>query len=52
MKPILIFGNCHKDQRGLLFYNKDFDLTNIKRMYVLENCSLDLVSAWHCKNIA
>jgi dTDP-4-dehydrorhamnose 3,5-epimerase-like enzyme len=46
MKPILISGNCHKDQRGLLFYNNDFDLTNIKRMYVLENSTLDLIRAW------
>ena len=44
--PSLISGNCHKDPRGLLFYNNDFDLTNIKRMYVIENHSIDFVRAW------
>ena len=46
MKPSLISGNFHKDPRGLLFYNNDFDLTNIKRMYVIENSALDLIRAW------
>ena len=46
MKPSLISGNCHKDSRGLLFYNNDFDLTNIKRMYVVENSSKDVIRAW------
>ena len=46
MEPSLISGNCHKDSRGLLFYNNDFDLTNIKRMYVIENSAVDLIRAW------
>jgi dTDP-4-dehydrorhamnose 3,5-epimerase-like enzyme len=46
MKPTLISGNCHKDQRGQLFYNNDFDTTCIKRMYVIENHSVDFVRAW------
>ena len=46
MKPTLISGNCHKDQRGQLFYNNDFDTTCIKRMYVIENHSIDFVRAW------
>ena len=46
MEPSLISGNCHKDSRGLLFYNNDFDLTNIKRMYVIENSTVDLIRAW------
>jgi dTDP-4-dehydrorhamnose 3,5-epimerase-like enzyme len=46
MKPILTSGYCHKDPRGLLFYNNDFDLTNIKRMYVIENSSKDVIRAW------
>jgi dTDP-4-dehydrorhamnose 3,5-epimerase-like enzyme len=29
-----------------LFYNNDFDLTNIKRMYVIENSSKDVIRAW------
>ena len=46
MKPSLISGNTHKDLRGLLFYNNDFDLTNIKRMYVIENSSKNVIRAW------
>ncbi len=46
MSPNLISGNCHKDKRGHLFYNNDFDLTNIKRMYVIENSSIDIIRAW------
>jgi dTDP-4-dehydrorhamnose 3,5-epimerase-like enzyme len=46
MSPNLISGNCHKDERGQLFYNNDFDLTNIKRMYVIENSSIDIIRAW------
>lgn len=46
MKPTLISGNCHQDQRGQLFYNNDFDTTCIKRMYVIENHSVDYIRAW------
>lgn len=46
MGPILFSGNCHQDQRGQLYYNNYFDATNIKRMYVIENHSVDFVRAW------
>ena len=46
MKPTLISGNCHQDQRGQLFYNNDFDTSSIKRMYVIENHSADFIRAW------
>lgn len=46
MIPSLVNGNCHKDPRGLLFYNNDFDLTKIKRMYIIENHSVDFARAW------
>lgn len=46
MKPTLISGSCHQDERGQLFYNNDFDTTCIKRMYVIENHSVDFVRAW------
>ncbi len=46
MKPTLIIGNCHQDQRGHLFYNNDFDASSIKRMYVIENHSVDFIRAW------
>jgi hypothetical protein len=46
MNPTLISGNCHQDQRGQLLYNNNFDATNIKRMYVIENHSVDFARAW------
>ena len=46
MKPNLISGNQFKDQRGTLFFNNDFDLTNIKRIYFIENKNEDIVRAW------
>ncbi len=46
MKPILISGNCHQDERGQLFYNNDFDTSCLKKMYVIENHSIDFVRAW------
>lgn len=46
MIPIVIAGSSHSDFRGTLFYNNDFDLSLIKRMYVIENQSIDLVRAW------
>ncbi len=46
MKPNLISGNCHQDERGQLFYNNDFHLASIKRMYVIENHSVGFVRAW------
>ena len=46
MKPSLTLGNCHKDDRGQLFYNNDFDTSFIKRMYIIENHSIDYVRGW------
>ena len=46
MKPTLISGNCHQDQRGQLFFNNDFDTTCIKRMYIIENLSVDFNCDW------
>ena len=46
MDPDLIHGSCFRDPRGYLYYNNDFDLTNIKRMYVIENSSKDVFRAW------
>jgi dTDP-4-dehydrorhamnose 3,5-epimerase-like enzyme len=46
MKPKLIIGNSHSDDRGKLFYNNDFDATAIKRIYVIENRSTSFIRAW------
>lgn len=46
MFPKLLKGNCHEDSRGTLFYNNDFEASAIKRIYVIENQSLEVVRAW------
>lgn len=42
----LLKGNKHIDSRGTLFYNNDFDATAIKRIYVIENLTTDIVRGW------
>jgi len=44
--PKLLKGNSHEDSRGTLMYNNDFDARAIKRIYVIENKSTDIVRAW------
>lgn len=46
MIPKLLKGDCHKDARGTLFYNNDFEMSAIKRIYVIENKSIDIIRAW------
>ena len=46
MIPLLTKGGSHTDSRGTLFYNNDFDLSLIKRMYVIENLITDFIRAW------
>jgi dTDP-4-dehydrorhamnose 3,5-epimerase-like enzyme len=44
--PRTIKGNCHSDDRGNLYYNNDFDSTAIKRIYFIENKTVEFVRAW------
>ena len=46
MRPTLIFGGNHKDDRGALKYNNDFELGSVKRMYFIENRDTLFVRAW------
>lgn len=46
MIPRVTEGGSHSDFRGTLLYNNDFDVSLIKRMYVIENLSTDFVRAW------
>ena len=42
MKPELIKGGSHSDNRGSIIFNNDFDTTDIKRIYMVENESTNL----------
>jgi len=45
MIPSIIYGECHKDKRGLLSYNNSFDASIVKRFYTIEN-NLNLIRGW------
>lgn len=46
MNPQLIAGNKHQDERGVITYNNDFDASIIKRIYTIENSSIDFIRGW------
>jgi dTDP-4-dehydrorhamnose 3,5-epimerase-like enzyme len=46
MDTQLILGNRYSDVRGQLFYNNDFDASQVKRIYIIENNSTDFVRGW------
>lgn len=37
MKPTLILGGNYKDNRCILKYNNGFNMSLVKRMYIIEN---------------
>lgn len=44
--PNIIPGQLFTDHRGILRYNNDYDLSQAKRMYVIENVNTDLNRGW------
>ena len=43
---MLLEGKKFEDERGIIRYNNDFDATQIKRIYTIENNSLDFIRGW------
>lgn len=43
---MLFKGKSHKDERGIITYNNDFDASQIKRIYTVENHSTDFIRGW------
>lgn len=43
---MLLEGKKHQDERGIITYNNDFDASQIKRIYTIENKSLDFIRGW------
>jgi len=39
-------GKKHEDERGIITYNNDFDASEIKRIYTIENHSSDFIRGW------
>lgn len=44
--PKYLEGKKHKDERGVVTFNNDFDASQIKRIYTIENHSLDFIRGW------
>ena len=44
--PQLLEGKKHQDERGIITYNNDFDASEIKRIYTIENNSTDFIRGW------
>ena len=42
----LLEGKRHEDVRGVITYNNDFDASNIKRIYTIENHSTTFIRGW------
>ncbi|CEN46168.1 WxcM-like domain-containing protein [Capnocytophaga canimorsus] len=43
---MLYVGNKHTDERGTITFNNDFDASQIKRIYTIENHSTDFIRGW------
>lgn len=42
----VIIGNSHSDERGTLYYNNDFDASQVKRIYFIENKETTFKRGW------
>lgn len=52
MKDIqIIQGGVAKDQRGQIRFVNDFDMTAVKRFYIIQNSDLELVRGWRAHRI-
>jgi dTDP-4-dehydrorhamnose 3,5-epimerase-like enzyme len=44
--PKIIKGSGHSDERGSIYYNNEFNATEVKRVYFIENNDKDFVRGW------
>lgn len=44
--PNYLKGNKHQDERGIITFNNDFDASQIKRIYTIENASTEFIRGW------
>jgi len=42
----ILKGGSHEDQRGIICFNNDFDLSLIKRAYTITNHSIEFIRGW------
>ncbi|WP_282629968.1 WxcM-like domain-containing protein [Empedobacter sedimenti] len=46
MNDLIFEGKKHEDERGIITFNNEFDASEIKRIYTIENHSLDFIRGW------
>src|SRR5690554_5424641 len=51
MRPKLIKGGYHTDDRGVIVYNNDFNALEVKRFYTIQNVDTFFVRAWQGHSI-
>jgi dTDP-4-dehydrorhamnose 3,5-epimerase-like enzyme len=44
--PNIIEGKKYSDERGNLFFNNDFDASQVKRIYCIENTETGFIRGW------
>ncbi|MEC3877606.1 WxcM-like domain-containing protein [Chryseobacterium salviniae] len=44
--PKIIYGGNHLDERGTLLFNNNFDASEVKRIYFIENKDVNFVRGW------
>lgn len=42
----ILVGGIHTDARGALWYNNNFDLTPVKRFYIIKHPDTSIIRAW------
>lgn len=43
---MVLKGNKHTDERGSITFNNEFDASQVKRIYTIENHAVDFVRGW------
>lgn len=43
---MILHGKAHQDNRGIITFNNEFDASEIKRIYTIENHSPDFIRGW------
>ncbi|MDY3389964.1 WxcM-like domain-containing protein [Riemerella anatipestifer] len=46
IKPVVIQGGRHTDERGSVTFNNNFDASQVKRVYTLENVDTNFIRGW------
>lgn len=46
IRPTLIKGKSHTDERGTIIFNNNYDASEIKRIYFIENKNTHFIRGW------